>query len=269
MFRHDTYVSLVCTRRSTGGVVIDQLEMARGLPSMGGIQTTEDGGTAGVTHPVHGSPRSERSFGRRDYRRRSRVDPADPIAAAADRSAVAELVTAAAAGNSGAWEALVERYSGLVWSIARAHRLSAADAADVSQVVWLRLVEHLDRIYRPGSVGTWLASVTRNECLRVIRRSGREVPTETNVDFEWHSTGDDVDINLLAGERDAALLRACDRLPPQWRSLMRVLMTEPRPSYEEIAAALDIPMGSIGPTRQRCLDRLRASPELRAVSEQW
>lgn len=180
---------------------------------------------------------------------------------------MAELVTAAADGDSRAWDALVERFAGLVWSIARAYRLSSADAADVSQVVWLRLVENLGRIREPNSVGAWIATVTRHECLRVIRKTGREVPAEAPF-FEVAATGDlDLDVALLAGERGLALARGIDRLPSRWRSLLRVLMAEPRPSYEEVAAALDIPVGSIGPTRQRCLDRLRASPELTSIRD--
>jgi RNA polymerase sigma factor (sigma-70 family) len=175
------------------------------------------------------------------------------------------MVSAAANGDAGGWDALVDRFAGLVWSIARGYHLGTADAADVSQVVWLRLVESLSRIREPGSVGAWIASVTRHECLRVIRKAGREIPVESDT-LEAAGT-DDVDVALLIGEHGVALSRALDRLPSRCRTLMRVLMADPRPSYEEIAAALDIPIGSIGPTRQRCLDRLRASPELTAMRD--
>jgi RNA polymerase sigma factor (sigma-70 family) len=183
----------------------------------------------------------------------------------ADGRRVADLVAAAANGDAGGWDALVDRFAGLVWSIARGYHLGSADAADVSQVVWLRLVESLSRIREPGSVGAWIASVTRHECLRVIRKAGREIPVESDT-LEVAGT-DDLDVALLVGEHGVALSRALDRLSPRCRTLMRVLMADPRPSYEEIAAALDIPIGSIGPTRQRCLDRLRASPELTAMRD--
>src|SRR4051795_2193299 len=87
-----------------------------------------------------------------------------------------ELVLSAAEGDQAAWDALVDRFAGLVWSIARAHRLSAADAADVSQTTWLRLVEHLGRIRDPERVGAWLAATARNESLRPLRRAQRGPP---------------------------------------------------------------------------------------------
>src|SRR3712207_2389612 len=91
---------------------------------------------------------------------------------------VAELVHAAAAGDQDAWGALVERYASLVWNVARAHRLDVADASDVSQTVWLRLVEHLDRLRQPEALAGWLATTTKHECLRTIRRAGREIPDD-------------------------------------------------------------------------------------------
>src|SRR5436309_1881414 len=86
-------------------------------------------------------------------------------------AAAAALVRAAAAGDHASWETLVDRFGGLVWAIARAHRLTSADAADVSQTTWLLLVEHLDRIRRPELVGSWLASTAHRECLRVLRQA--------------------------------------------------------------------------------------------------
>ena len=94
-----------------------------------------------------------------------------------------ELVRAAAEGDQQAWDALVDRFAGLVWAIARAHRLSPADAADVSQTTWLRLVEHLGRIRDPERVGAWLAATARHECLRVIRHAGRFV-ADGDVDLD-------------------------------------------------------------------------------------
>src|ERR1700736_5759838 len=89
---------------------------------------------------------------------------------------VAGWLKAAAAGDATAWDALVGRYSNLVWAVARGHRLNAADAADVSQTTWLRLVEHLDRIEQPERVGAWLATTARRESLRVLRMAGRQIP---------------------------------------------------------------------------------------------
>jgi RNA polymerase sigma factor (sigma-70 family) len=170
-------------------------------------------------------------------------------------------MAAAAAGDSRATEALVRRYSGLVWSIAWGYRLSAADAADVSQVVWMRLVENLDRIRQPDRLGAWLASVTRHECLRLLRRSEREVATDDDFELDVRHE-DDVDRGLLREERAAALRQAFECLPPRWRRLLEVLLDAPSATYEQVAEAVGIPIGSIGPTRQRCLERLRGAPVL-------
>lgn len=179
------------------------------------------------------------------------------------------LVRAAAEGDQVAWGALVERFSGLVWAVARAHRLSKADAADVSQTTWMRLVEHLGDIRQPERVGAWLSATARHECLRVIRKSGRAVPTELDDDH-LADTGVEVelelDARLDAAQYHQALWVALERLPERGRALLRVLMADPAPSYAEAAAALGMPIGSLGPTRARCLERLRNSPELAALA---
>ncbi|MGW3999156.1 RNA polymerase sigma factor [Amycolatopsis sp. NPDC004772] len=167
------------------------------------------------------------------------------------------LLEAAARGDQAAWDALVDRYASLLWSIARAHRLRDADAADAVQTVWLKLVENLGRIKEPERLPGWLATTTRHECLRQLRRTDRERPTDDQVWQSEPAPGPAVDAALLLDERDAALWRALDKLSDQCRRLLRVLMATPPPSYAEVADALDIPVGSIGPTRQRCLGRLR------------
>jgi RNA polymerase sigma factor (sigma-70 family) len=178
-----------------------------------------------------------------------------------------ELVRAAADGDQHAWDELVERFTGLVWSVIRAYRMGPADGADVNQVVWLRLVENLDHIRDPERVGSWLATVARRECVRLLRRSGREVAVD-DVEVSDEDTGVTSDLGLLTSERDRAIWQAFERLPPQCRALLRVLMADPRPSYDEVAAALEMPIGSIGPTRQRCLDRLRRSPEVASMGRE-
>ncbi len=200
--------------------------------------------------------------GERDAAETSRSKPAD-------EAAVAALVRAAAEGDQAAWAALVERFSGLVWAVARAHRLSRADAADVSQTTWLRLVEHLGDIRQPERVGAWLSATARAECLRVIRKSGRAVPTELDDRHLAAADGDvelDLDARLDAAQYQEALWAAFDRLPERGRALLRVLLADPAPSYAEAAAALGMPIGSLGPTRARCLERLRNSPELAALA---
>lgn len=189
----------------------------------------------------------------------------------ADDAAVGALVRAAAGGDQAAWGALVGRFSGLVWAVARAHRLSRADAADVSQTTWMRLVEHLGEIRQPERVGAWLSATARHECLRVIRKAGRAVPTELDDDtLADPRAGNEIelelDARLDAAQHHEALWAAFERLPDRGRALLRVLMADPAPSYAEAAAALGMPIGSLGPTRARALERLRNSPELAALA---
>jgi RNA polymerase sigma factor (sigma-70 family) len=166
------------------------------------------------------------------------------------------VLQAAANGDRQAWNALVARYNGLIWSVARAHRLGDADAADVVQTTWLRLVEQLDRIRNPEGVGAWLATTARRECLRVLRVGQRHVLTD-GFDLPDEQADGALDARLLAGERDATLWRAFGQLGERCRTLLRVLVADPPPSYDEVGAALDMPVGSIGPTRARCLEQLR------------
>jgi RNA polymerase sigma factor (sigma-70 family) len=169
----------------------------------------------------------------------------------------AGLVRRAALGHEQAWEALVDRFADLVWSVARGHGLSTADAADVSQTTWLRLAEHLGTLREPDRVGAWLITTARRESLRTLRRSRHHVLVDSCMD--WCGTGGngDIDEELLAGERDAELWQAFDGLSGPCKALLRMFMADPPPSYADVSAAFDMPMGSIGPTRARCLERLR------------
>jgi RNA polymerase sigma factor (sigma-70 family) len=176
-----------------------------------------------------------------------------------------QLVRGAAGGDEAAWRGLVGRFSGLVWSVARAHRLANADAADVFQTTWLRLAEHIGRIEHPDRIGAWLATAARRECLQHLRSAARATPTDDMDRLDVSpAVGNPTEEAVLAAEkqredaaRAAALRRALGRLPGRCRELLRVLMASPPPSYAEVAAALGLPLGSIGPTRARCLQRLR------------
>jgi RNA polymerase sigma factor (sigma-70 family) len=170
--------------------------------------------------------------------------------------AVSRLVRAAADGDERAWNELVDEFIGLLWTIARAYRLDDADAADVVQSTWLRLLEHVGRLRDPARVGDWLATTARRECLRVRRERERTVPFGDHPP-ECESADPSFADVVLGHERDEALRRGFARLRCSDQALLRLLAAEPRPSYEEIAAALDMPIGSIGPTRQRALERLR------------
>jgi RNA polymerase sigma factor (sigma-70 family) len=172
-------------------------------------------------------------------------------------SDVEQLVRDAAAGDQAAWNRLVERFNGLVWAVARAHRLAGADASDVVQTTWLRLVENLDRLQDPERVGAWLATTARRECLRTLRLTARVLPTETEL-LPDPGTDAPLGASLVADERDRALWAAFGGLSERCQALLRLLVADPAPSYEEIAAAVGMPVGSIGPTRARALARLRA-----------
>ncbi len=148
-----------------------------------------------------------------------------------------------------------------MWATARAHRLAHDDAVDVVQTTWLRLVEHLDAIREPERLGGWLATTARHESLRLIRRRDREQPSDEADLFE--TPGDEtIDRLLLDRERDGALWRAFAELSEQCKKLLRMLVADEEPSYEDVSAALDMPVGAIGPTRMRCLDRLRRNAEI-------
>jgi RNA polymerase sigma factor (sigma-70 family) len=181
------------------------------------------------------------------------------------------VVRAARDGNRAAWNLLVARYSGLIWGVARAHRLGDADAADVVQTTWLRLVEHLDEIRNPEGVGAWLATTARHECLRVLRIGQRHVLTD-GFELPEEATDAGLDARLLREERDAALWRAFSQISERCARLLRMLVADPPPSYEEVGAALDMPIGSIGPTRARCLEQLRkrlATADVAAAPNDW
>lgn len=188
-----------------------------------------------------------------------------------DGAAVAALVGLAAGGDQVAYDALVDRFAGLVWRIARNHRLGRADAADVSQTVWLRLVEQLDRIREPERLGAWLATTARHECLAVLRKGSRSVLVEADA-FET-STAARLDPSPAADaehlerdERRRAVREAFSTLDDRCRTLLSLLLGDPPASYDEITAALAMPTWSIGPTRQRCLGKLRGHPAIAGIT---
>jgi len=176
-----------------------------------------------------------------------------------DRS-VTDLVTSARTGDQQAWDALVERYAPLVWSICARYRLAAADAADAGQSVWLHLVEQLDHIRDPAALPGWLATTTRHECARVARAArGPNAPVagldDQNIPDDQAVTAEQ---ELLTFERHAALRAAVTQLPPRSQQLLALLTADPPVPYAQISATLGIPVGSIGPMRRRCLHQLRA-----------
>lgn len=184
------------------------------------------------------------------------------------REPVEDLIAAAGRGDDDAWAALVARYTPLVWGITNRFRLDRADAADVNQTVWLRVVEHLHRLREPAALPMWIARTAHHECLQVLRTSNRLRSFDPFVDTGHpnHPPADDaaVEAEVLRAERRQALRDGFAQLPARCQRLISLLLQDPPVSYGQISGELGVPVGSIGPTRSRCLDKLRASPALTA-----
>src|SRR5215469_2697953 len=179
----------------------------------------------------------------------------------------ADLVMRARKGDSDAWDALVERFAPLIWSICRGYRLEQADAHDVGQYVWLQLVDQLEAVHDPAALGGWLATTTRRECFRILRAARRQQDLGPVLDVGTipdEQTGM-AEHEVLVAERHAALYGAFNRLPAPYRQLVAMLIQDPPVPYTEISARLGIPVGSIGPTRKRCIDKLRRDPAIAAL----
>jgi RNA polymerase sigma factor (sigma-70 family) len=179
----------------------------------------------------------------------------------ADPGELERVVTAAAQGSGGAWSALVERFSARLRRVVRTYRLPAHDAEDVLQTTWLLLLEHIDNVREPRAVGTWLETTARRESLRALTAQRRERPTDEEL--LAHESAEPVDeARLVAADRRSALRSALQDLSPRQQQLVAMLLSESEPSYAEISRALRMPIGSIGPTRERSLARLRANGDL-------
>jgi RNA polymerase sigma factor (sigma-70 family) len=173
---------------------------------------------------------------------------------------VPELVRAAARGDARAWEQLVDRFDGLVWSVCRSYRLTQEDAADAAQLTWLRLLEHLDGIRDPRRLAGWIATTCRRECQALLRKSRSSVAVELDHMDRMIGGGSPADEPFLTAEEHAALWQAFQLLSEWCQRILRELIIDPDdgpPSYRLVAAKLDVPPGSLGPTRARCLTQLR------------
>jgi RNA polymerase sigma factor (sigma-70 family) len=186
-----------------------------------------------------------------------------------DDPVVINLVARARDGDQRAWNEIVDRYAPLVWSICNRYKLSRQDIDDISQTVWLLLVEQLGNLRQPAALPGWLATTTQRECFRVLRAARRY--DYSGPPGESQMSGDPpplmIEQEIIAAELNAALRAAFALLPARCRHLLSMLITDPSLSYAEISAALPVPIGSIGPQRARCLDRLRRSPFLNVLSD--
>lgn len=181
-----------------------------------------------------------------------------------DDPSVIALVARVADGDQDAWNEIVDRYAPLVWSICVRFQLSGQDIDDVSQGVWLALVDHIGRLRQPAALPGWLATTARNECLRLVRSAQRYdkdgLPPEDLLPPAPDAAM--VEEEIIEAERNAAVRAAFAQLGERCHHLLSLLIADPAPGYAEVSRRLGIPVGSIGPTRARCLDRLRRSPYL-------
>ena len=181
---------------------------------------------------------------------------------------VVALVTRASGGDQDAWNELVDRYASLVYTICTRYRLSNHDIEDVGQNVWLLLVEQLGKLREPAALPGWLATTTARECLRVVTAASKAEQLGTGLDDSVLFVDDAaIDEEILVAERNAALRVAFAELPPRCQRLLSMLVSDPPRSYAEIHAELGIPVGSIGPQRARCLERMRRSGALAGLWE--
>lgn len=179
---------------------------------------------------------------------------------------VTDLVTRAGSGDKQAWDALVDRYAPLIWSICRWYQLADADAANAGQSVWLHLADQLGSLRDPATLAGWLAITTQRECLRVLR--AQRPATATSLTGTGNVADQHTEIakqELLRAERHAALREAFAHLPPRCQHLLALLIHDPPLPYAQISATLGIPAGHIGPLRGRCLHKLRSDPVITAL----
>lgn len=170
-----------------------------------------------------------------------------------------ELVHSARDGDRDAWFEIVRRFEGLVWSVALSCSMRDADAADVSQTVWLRLAQHLSRLHNPEDIKSWLATTTRHECYRVAKQQARTVPVDVTDYLAEVPAPFDSTTRLEVVERNHALWEAFLRLPNTCQALLKLLNADPPPTYVDVADRCGIAIGSIGSRRQRCLWSLRVA----------
>jgi RNA polymerase sigma factor (sigma-70 family) len=194
-------------------------------------------------------------------------EPAAVRAGKSDRGTrMASLVTAARQGNDDALGEIVTELTPLLWHVARAVGLSSGDAEDVLQTVWMRLLSHLDGIRDSAALGGWLVVTTRREAWRVRAKERTHVPADEELFAALPDQAPGSEEQVIVGEQHRALWAAVGQLSRRCQELLRIVAFAPRPDYAAVAAKLGMPVGSVGPTRGRCLAKLRA---LLARDPEW
>jgi RNA polymerase sigma factor (sigma-70 family) len=179
--------------------------------------------------------------------------------------ALHRLVDECLAGSQESWNRIVDRYTPLIWAIARGHRLSEADCEDVCQITWMRVIQHLGKLRDPEKLAGWISVSARRESLKHIQKSGRSTPIEDPEVFDRPQPSANLpeETALDRETRDEVLLAFCS-LSPKCQALLGLLVAEPPMSYDEVSATLGLARGSIGPIRGRCLKHLERAMEREA-----
>jgi RNA polymerase sigma factor (sigma-70 family) len=171
---------------------------------------------------------------------------------------MARCLERAQGGEPGALDEIVEALTPLLWHVARAQGLHADDAADVVQTTWLELLRRLHDIRSPQALTAWLVTATRREAWHTNARRRKQPGAAPELLDAVPDPGPDLDELVGRGERYRSLGRHFQRLPARCRELLRIVAMVDRPDYTVVGRALGMPVGSIGPTRGRCLAKLRA-----------
>ena len=191
--------------------------------------------------------------------------PATAPAAALPGGAIAAealpaIVRAAARDDQRAWEQLVVAFTPAIKAVARRHRLSPFDQDDVAQRTWFALTRNIDRITEPSSLRFWLLTTARREALDILQERAREILSD---DIAEHTAADvHEDDSPVAPEQRDAVREAVASMPASQQALISALVAEPPLSYRQVSERVGIPIGSIGPQRQRCLQRMRRDPRV-------
>ncbi|MEJ2888529.1 RNA polymerase sigma factor [Actinomycetospora aeridis] len=170
---------------------------------------------------------------------------------------LAALVERCREGHAEAWRTVVDQLTPSVVAVGRSLGLSGRDCEDLCQSTWVHAVRAVDVLQQPERLRTWIVTVARREGIKQMLAVSHQIPTE-GVEEDREALDSGPEEAVLARAEDGRVRSAVRRLPPHHRELLALLLAEPAPSYDEIADRLDIPRGSIGPTRGRILRRLRS-----------
>jgi RNA polymerase sigma factor (sigma-70 family) len=183
--------------------------------------------------------------------------PPPPLSASARHARLAGLLLSAQSGRRESLNEIVLELSPLLWQVARAQGLDREAAEDVIQCTWLSLLSHLGQIHSPIALTAWLVTATKREAWRARAARRAEQPVDRNLMTDMRDPEPMPEESILLAERQHDVWRAVRRLPQRCQELLRVVAFTQRPDYDAVAVALGMPRGSIGPTRGRCLAKLR------------